>query len=633
MGALGLAGWLLSACVLCVPAWAQSLTKEYIHLGGRVIAIEPGLVITAVQATSVTSNTAVIQWTTDVASDSQVVYGTTTSYGNQTTVNPTLVASHSVSLAGLQASTTYHFKVKSARSGGADGESSDYTFATTSSGVVISNVQATGVTASAATIQWATNLSSDSQVIYGTTTAYGSQTTVNPTLETSHSASLAGLTASTIYHYKVRSAASGGSAVESPDYTFTTSAPPLTISNVQVVGVTANGATIQWTTNVAANSQVEYGLTTSYGSQTVLDTTLATNHSVTLSGLSASTLYHFKVKSAPSGGAVVGSPDSTFTTSAASGLIISSVQAVGVTSGGATIQWTTNVGGSSQVNYGLTTSYGMNTVLDSNLMTTHRQLLSGLSPGTTYHYRVVSAPQSGGSVTSGDNTFSTVSTLAVATSAGATTAYLNLGQSVQFNAYLNGSTTPSNTSVTWTANPSNPVLVVQDGPGLFRSVNSNPTYTSVTVTASLNSNPAVTATATILLNPNSVSQSLWMEPNPASRLAFYHWVVQPGMQAAEWYSSQYMFIGTDLNQPETGCELETTPNNYLWLYVPGGSNLVSSSPLSTFFGTAGTATSMPALTNARCRATLNTAEAYVLFNGNTWDNSTDRILALPSAIP
>ena len=46
-----------------------------------------------------------------------------------------------------------------------------------------------------------------------------------------------------------------------------------------------------------ADSQVEYGLTTSYGSQTVLDSQMVLNHSQTLSGLSSSALYHFRVKS------------------------------------------------------------------------------------------------------------------------------------------------------------------------------------------------------------------------------------------------------------------------------------------------------------------------------------------------
>ena len=45
-----------------------------------------------------------------------------------------------------------------------------------------------------------------------------------------------------------------------------TTAP--TISAVAASGVTSSSAIITWTTNERASSQVEYGLTTSYGSMT-----------------------------------------------------------------------------------------------------------------------------------------------------------------------------------------------------------------------------------------------------------------------------------------------------------------------------------------------------------------------------
>jgi hypothetical protein len=75
--------------------------------------------------------------------------------------------------------------------------------------------------------------------------------------------------------------------------------------------------TVTWTTNVAATSQVEYGLTTSYGSLTPLDSTLVTAHSAGLSGLQASTLYHYRVRSSDSLGNLSMSADNVFTTSSA----------------------------------------------------------------------------------------------------------------------------------------------------------------------------------------------------------------------------------------------------------------------------------------------------------------------------
>jgi hypothetical protein len=43
------------------------------------------------------------------------------------------------------------------------------------------------------------------------------------------------------------------------------------VAGVSVSGVTANTATINWTTDEAADSQVEYGRTAAYGSVSPLD--------------------------------------------------------------------------------------------------------------------------------------------------------------------------------------------------------------------------------------------------------------------------------------------------------------------------------------------------------------------------
>jgi hypothetical protein len=77
-----------------------------------------------------TSTSATITWSTDQASSSQVEYGTTTAYGSMTTLNQTLVTSHSQALTGLVAATVYHYRVHSANATGAQGISGDFTFTT-----------------------------------------------------------------------------------------------------------------------------------------------------------------------------------------------------------------------------------------------------------------------------------------------------------------------------------------------------------------------------------------------------------------------------------------------------------------------------------------------------------------------
>ena len=91
---------------------------------------------------------------------------------------------------------------------------------------VISGVQATNITSTAVTIGWTTNEASDTRIEYGTSVSYGSTTTVNSAMVTGHSQGISGLTASTLYHYRVLSRDASGNQGVSGDYTFTTSAPP-----------------------------------------------------------------------------------------------------------------------------------------------------------------------------------------------------------------------------------------------------------------------------------------------------------------------------------------------------------------------------------------------------------------------
>src|SRR3989344_3042575 len=91
-------------------------------------------------------------------------------------------------------------------------------------------------------------------------------------------------------------------------------ATPPVISSVAAINITATSATATWSTDEISTSQVEYGLTVSYGSQTTLDATLVTSHSVNLTGLSSNTLYHFRVKSKDAANNEAISGDYTFTT-------------------------------------------------------------------------------------------------------------------------------------------------------------------------------------------------------------------------------------------------------------------------------------------------------------------------------
>jgi hypothetical protein len=184
--------------------------------------------------------------------------------------------------------------------------------------------------------------------------------------------------------------------------------PPV-IGAVQATAVTGTGATITWSTNEPADSQVEYGPTMAYGSSTPLDAALATAHSVTLPGLTPKTLYHYRVKSKDAADNSAVSGDFTFTTPDTIPPVITGVQASAITRTGATITWTTDEPADSQVGYGTSTSYSSSAppAPAPALVTNHSVQLSGLTPGTTYHYVVRSKDAAGNPAVSGDSTLVT----------------------------------------------------------------------------------------------------------------------------------------------------------------------------------------------------------------------------------
>ncbi len=89
-------------------------------------------------------------------------------------------------------------------------------------------------------------------------------------------------------------------------------ATPPVISNV-LVTTTDTTATITWTTDVLSNSTVNYGLDNNYGTSESASN-LVTLHSVSITGLTANTEYHFQVSSENTSGNVSDGSDQMFTT-------------------------------------------------------------------------------------------------------------------------------------------------------------------------------------------------------------------------------------------------------------------------------------------------------------------------------
>ena len=340
-----------SSCTVTLPIYPLHTAYyqvEYLNNAGQIVSLgDQGVsienhavgiasvgdvtppIISSVTSSSITSSSANVSWTTDKTSDSQVEYGLDTNYGSSTSLNSSLVTSHTVSVAGLTGSTLYHYRVKSRDSLGNLSISTDQTF-TTSIGSdvtppVLSSISATSIASTTAAISWTTNELSDSQVAYGLTSSLGSNTSLNTSLVLNHGVSLSGLTPNTAYYYRALSKDAstnlGSSTIQSFN-TLPSNAPPDTtapvISSVAYSNLAQTTATISWITDESSDSQVEYGTTASLGSSSSLDSSLVTSHSVNLSSLSPSTTYYYRVDSKDASSNLATSTIQTFATTAQS---------------------------------------------------------------------------------------------------------------------------------------------------------------------------------------------------------------------------------------------------------------------------------------------------------------------------
>jgi Cep192 domain 4/Purple acid Phosphatase, N-terminal domain/Calcineurin-like phosphoesterase len=180
-----------------------------------------GPVISGVGASGITTTSAVIGWTTNVQATTQVEYGTSTNYGTLTTLNASLVTTHSQTLSNLLANTNYHYRVRSKDSGNSETISADFTFTTDSTSQPPSAItfiqSASAFSSSATALSKAFNIATtkNNLIVVGVYTWGGTVSSVSDTLANSYLLASSGATPSgnRLYVYYAINKASGADTV------------------------------------------------------------------------------------------------------------------------------------------------------------------------------------------------------------------------------------------------------------------------------------------------------------------------------------------------------------------------------------------------------------------------------------
>jgi hypothetical protein len=353
-----------------------------------------------------------------------VEYGTSTSYGTKTAAKSAGSGSSAVDvsadLTGLQAGTTYHYRVVASNGAGTN-RGTDAVFTTTVPPDVTTGA-ASGITASAATLNGTVDPNSRATTFYfeyGTSTSYGTKTTVKSAGSAAsvqpESAGISGLQTGRTYHFRIVASSDAGTST-GKDSSFTTSSVP-NVETDDATSVNPTSATLRGTVTpngLSTTRWFEYGTTTSYGTKTSSSSAGSGSStspvSSTVKNLKVATTYHFRLVAQNSSGKTYGG-DKTFSTVGAPFAQTGPAQGVGPDTGVLTGSLD-NKGRSTTwwFDYGTSSKYGKSTSSKSAGSKPGAQkvsaTLTGLTPATTYHYRLVAKSDAGTTYTA-DATFTT----------------------------------------------------------------------------------------------------------------------------------------------------------------------------------------------------------------------------------
>ena len=294
---------------------------------------------------------------------------------------------------------TYSYWVSAVDSSWNESEYSDTvaaTFGDTDPPVITLGPTAIAVTDSTGTIYWETDERADGCVELFDETEWVPVDS-HTTFLLEHTITLDGRIPSTSYQYRVRSDDSlgNGPTYSGTKYFTTASAPDVTppqiIFGPAAVYKTHNSATIHWSTDEIADGRVYYGETTPF-SDSAVDPSFVTSHSITLTSLSSETQYLYQVGCEdPSSNGPVYSDTLTFTTEVGPDIlppvIVEGPIHSGITHNKAVISWLTDEISNSIVQYGTSELYGSEKT-ESDFVQSHQIVLTNLQNSTLYHYRV-----------------------------------------------------------------------------------------------------------------------------------------------------------------------------------------------------------------------------------------------------
>lgn len=366
----------------------------------------PDLPVT-ISATGVTASQFISNWNAVTGSDDYLLDVSTNSGFTSflSGYNGFVTSSNNSTINSLLAGTTYYFRVRARNSGGISGYSNTTSVVTTPP--VPSTIAASGISSSSFTAKWnsatgATGYKLDVAEDNSFTSILAGYSDVS-VVSTSYS--VVGLTSGITYYYRVRAINAGGTSSNSNvTSVITVTDPPIADAATSILN---NGFTANWQSSIGATSyQIDVSLSNTFSPNLSGYNSLSvtgTNYSVT--GLASGQTYYYRIRAVNSGGVSTHSNIvSTITLSAAP----PANSATSITTISFTANWNPVLGATSYL-IDVATDLGFTSILASYndaSVTGTSYVVSSLTPGTLYYYRVRAANSSG--IGANSNTISVV---------------------------------------------------------------------------------------------------------------------------------------------------------------------------------------------------------------------------------
>ncbi|KAA9038414.1 T9SS type A sorting domain-containing protein [Ginsengibacter hankyongi] len=267
------------------------------------------------QSGSITTTSAVVSWTAVSNATSYSVDFKLDSSNTWINAASATIAT-SVTLSSLQAGSLYDWRVEATCSGGTGNYiAAQFTTLPQSTCNAPSNLSSSSITGSSATVSWGAVSGALSYNVDYSLSGQNSWTS-GASATTLTSVTIAGLNSSTTYDWRVRSNCSSTSSSGYTTASFTTlaSATCNAPASLNTTSITSSGATVSWgAVSGALSYDMQYG-TSGSGPWTTVNTT---STSVNITGLSASAIYYWQVRTNCSSGSSAYTNALQFTTSAA----------------------------------------------------------------------------------------------------------------------------------------------------------------------------------------------------------------------------------------------------------------------------------------------------------------------------